>query len=132
VRAPENLDRRRFSHPSGAPAGLTRFAHPSERQFAALLDLYDISWAYEPVVFPLEWNDSGAVTSAFRPDFWLPDYKCFVELTTAEQRHVTRKNAKLRCMRALYPEVAVTIVYRRDFAALLEHHGLSFDTASAA
>ena len=60
----------------------------------------------------------------FRPDFWLPDHRCFVELTTADQRLVTRKNAKVRRMRELYPEVELVVVYQRDFLALLARHGL--------
>ena len=38
---------------------------------------------------------------------------------------MTRKNAKVRRLRQLYPEVELVVVYQRDFAALLEHHGLA-------
>ncbi len=62
--------------------------------------------------------------AGFRPDFWLPDLACFVELTTADQRLVTRKNAKVRRLRLLHPDVEVHLVYQRDFHALLRHHGL--------
>ena len=57
--------RRRAPHPSGAPAGQVRFAHPSERLFAALLDLYEVRWEYEPVEFVLAWGPDGQPTSAF-------------------------------------------------------------------
>jgi len=33
-----------------------RFAHASERQFAQLLDFYQIDWEYEPTSFDLEWD----------------------------------------------------------------------------
>ena len=101
-------------HPAGAPAGRVHFAHPSERLFAAQLLLRS-----PPV-------------SGFRPDFWLPGRGVFIELTTAEQRLVTRKNGKVRRMRELYPEVPVLVVYQRDFLALLEAHGLDLDQPSAA
>lgn len=114
----------RDRHPSASPAGAVRFAHPSERLFAALLDVHGIRWEYEPVQFPLRWAQDGTPTAGFRPDFWLPDLGCFVELTTADQRLVTRKNAKVRRLRALYPEVDVAVVYQRDYRALLAHHGL--------
>lgn len=114
----------RIRHPACAPAGTTRFAHPSERLFAALLDLIGERWQYEPVEFPLEWDARGMPISAFRPDFYLPARGEFIELTTADQRLVTRKNRKVRRMRQLYPEVPISIVYQRDFAALLESHGL--------
>jgi hypoxanthine phosphoribosyltransferase len=126
----DSAPRRRSPHPSGAPAGQVRFAHPSERLFAALLDLYDERWEYEPVEFRLRWDASGSPVSGFRPDFWLPERGVFIELTTAEQRLVTRKNGKVRRMRELYPEVVV--VYQRDFLALLEAHGLDMTVRSAA
>jgi hypothetical protein len=125
-------DRRRLHHPSGAPAGQVRFAHPSERLFAALLDLYEVRWEYEPVEFSLRWDANGSPVAGFRPDFWLPEWGSFIELTTAEQRLVTRKNAKVRRMRELYPEVPVLVVYQRHFLALLEAHGLPLTVPSAA
>jgi hypothetical protein len=123
---------RRSRHPSGAPAGLVHFAHPSERLFAALLDLHEERWEYEPVEFALRWDEQGSPVSGFRPDFWLPARSLFIELTTADQRLVTRKNGKVRRMRELYPEVEVLVVYQRDFLALLESHGLDLPIPSAA
>jgi hypothetical protein len=100
--------------------------------FAALLDMHGVRWEYEPVEFTLRWDDAGVPTGGFRPDFWLADLGCFVELTTADQRLVTRKNAKIRQMRALYPEVEVVVMYQRDFRDLLEHHGLDPAAVGAA
>ncbi len=129
--APSTVGRPR-THPSHAPASAVRFAHPSERLFAALLDIHGIRWEYEPVEFALRWDDGGSPNSGFRPDFWLADQRCFVELTTADQRLVTRKNAKVRRMRELYPEIEVVVVYQRDFRALLERHGLDPAAVNAA
>ena len=53
-----------------------------------------------------------------------PAQECFVELTTADQRLVTRKNAKIRRLRQLYPDVGLVVVYQRDFRALLVRNGL--------
>jgi hypoxanthine phosphoribosyltransferase len=124
--------RRVSPHPSSAPAARVRFAHPSERLFAALLDLYEIRWEYEPVEFALRWDKDGTPSAGFRPDFFLPDHRAFVELTTADQRLVTKKNAKVRRMRELYPEVDITVVYQRDFLELLKRHGLALPSADAA
>ena len=122
----------RRRHPSASPAARIRFAHPSERVFAALLELHGIRWEYEPVEFTLRWDEEGSPSGGFRPDFWLPDLGCFVELTTADQRLVTRKNAKVRRMRELYPEVEVLVLYQRDFFELLARHGLDPSCAGAA
>lgn len=127
-----NVSDARRRHPSASPAALQRFAHPSERVFASLLDLYGIDWVYEPVEFPLRWGEDGAVTAAFRPDFWLPDLQSFVELTTADQRLVTRKNAKVRRFRELYPELEISVVYQRDFNELVERHAIVWGPQHAA
>jgi hypoxanthine phosphoribosyltransferase len=122
----------RASHPSTVPSSRVRFAHPSEQQFAWILDIHDIVWEYEPVEFVLAWSADGSPCSGFRPDFWLPEQRCFVELTTADQRLVTRKNAKIRRLRELYPEVSLAIVYQRDFLALLSANGLELAAVGAA
>jgi hypothetical protein len=132
VNAPDPAHSGRTSHPASAPAGHVRFAHPSERIFAALLDLRGERWEYEPVEFPLEWDAQGSPVSGFRPDFYLPARGVFIELTTADQRLVTKKNRKVRRMRQLYPEVPICIVYQRDFTSLLASHGYPLVTAGAA
>lgn len=109
-----------------------RFAHESERHFAELLDFYGVSWEYEPVEFALSWREDGTPSSAFRPDFYLAGHGLFVELTTLNQNLVTRKNAKLRRMRELYPDVEVKLLYQRDYRALLSKYGFSRSSSPAA
>ena len=104
---------------------VTRFAHDSEQRFARILDFYGVAWEYEPVEFALEWDADGRPTSGFRPDFWLPDPGLFVEVTTLNQRLVTKKNGKVRRMVQLYPDVRVTLLYQRDTLALLAKYGLA-------
>jgi hypoxanthine phosphoribosyltransferase len=90
----------------------TRFAHDSERRFARILDFYGVSWEYEPVEFALRWDAQGWPTAGFRPDFWLPARRLFVELTTMNQSLVTKKNGKVRRLR-------VIVLFQRDTLALL-------------
>jgi hypoxanthine phosphoribosyltransferase len=96
-----------------------RFAHESERRLAELFDFYRLAWEYEPVAFALSWGPDGAVTMAFRPDFYLPDLDLFIELTTLRQELVTRKNRKVRRLRELHPGINLKILYRRDYNNLL-------------
>jgi hypoxanthine phosphoribosyltransferase len=105
----------------------TRFAHDSERRFARILDFYGVVWEYEPVEFALGWDEQGRPTSGFRPDFWLPAQRLFVELTTMNQPLVTKKNGKVRRLRELYPEIRVKVLYQRDTLALLAKYGLVGD-----
>ena len=102
-----------------------RFAHESEQRFARILDFYGVDWEYEPVEFVLDWGSDHRPTSAFRPDFWLPSPGLFVEVTTLNQRLVTKKNGKVRRMAELYPDVRVTLLYQRDTLALLAKYGLA-------
>ncbi len=114
----------RGRHPSSLTKPQVDFAHPSEEVFAGLLTLYGVRWEYEPVEFPLAWNDDGETSKAFRPDFYLPDFGLFVELTTLNQRLVTRKNQKIRMLRELYPEVSIVIIYRAQFVEMARSHRL--------
>ncbi len=100
------------------------FAHPSEEEFARLLDFYQIRWEYEPRTFPLKWDEEGKVTEAFTPDFYLPDQDLYIELTTLLQKLVTRKNRKLQRLRKLYPELNIKLFYRQDYQNLLLKYGL--------
>jgi hypoxanthine phosphoribosyltransferase len=100
------------------------FAHASERQFARLLDFYQIQWQYEPRSFDLEWDSEGNVTARFTPDFYLPQYDLYIEITTLNQKLVTKKNRKIRQLRELYPEINCKIFYQRDYLSLVRKYGL--------
>jgi hypothetical protein len=101
-----------------------RFAHNSERQFAKLLDFYGIAWEYEPRTFTLETDGEGRPAQAFTPDFYLPAYDLYIEITTLNQKLVTKKNRKARRLQELYPDVRVKVLYQRDYLHLLVKYGL--------
>ena len=101
-----------------------RFAHNSERQFAKLLDFYNIAWDYEPRTFTLAWDRDGRPAQAFAPDFYLPAYDLYIEITTLNQKLVTKKNRKARRLREQYPEVQIRVLYQRDYLHLLVKYGL--------
>ena len=81
-------------------------------------------WEYEPHTFVLARGLDGHPTSAFSPDFWLPDHGRYLEVTTLNQKLVTRKHRKLRRLRELHPEIDVSLVYQRDYLQLLVRFGL--------
>jgi hypothetical protein len=111
------------------PAGRARlkravFNHPSEEVFANLLDFYRIPWDYEPRSFPLQWDKDGRVIEAFTPDFYLPEFDLYVEITTMKQTLVTRKNRKIKLLRAVYPHINIQVFYQKDYQDLVFKHGL--------
>ncbi|HMA58909.1 MAG TPA: cytidylate kinase family protein [Halanaerobiales bacterium] len=101
------------------------FVHESERDFAEILDMYNIEWEYEPSEFPLEWDAEGNIVLGFRPDFYLPEFDTYIELTTMKQKYVTEKNKKVKLLQELYPDVNVNIVYKKDYHKLLKRFGVN-------
>lgn len=101
-----------------------KFAHNSESQFAKLLDFYEIEWRYEPTTFEIDWDRHGTCTQRFAPDFYLPEFDLYIEITTLNQKLVTKKNRKVRRLRTLYPDVRCKILYQRDYLSLLIKYGL--------
>jgi hypoxanthine phosphoribosyltransferase len=101
-----------------------RFVNRIELECAKLLDYYGVAWEYEPRTFVLARDEQGRVTSAFTPDFYLPDQDLYVEVTVMKQSLVTRKNRKLREVRRLYPGVRVKLFYRRDIERLAQRYRL--------
>jgi hypothetical protein len=106
------------------PADQITFAHNSECEFARLLDFYRVEWEYEPTAFPIEWDAAGQPTQHFRPDFHLPGFRLYIEITTLNQRLVTKKNRKVRRLRELYPDIRIKVLYQRDYLSLLAKYGL--------
>ena len=82
-----------------------------------MLDCYGVPWEYEPTTFVLEHDVEGRVTSAFTPDFYLPEQDLYVEVTVMRQSLVTRKNRKLRELKTEVPEVNVKLFYRATSSA---------------
>jgi hypoxanthine phosphoribosyltransferase len=107
------------------PTGSLRpaqFAHPSEEEFARLLNFYRIEWLYEPRSFPLRWNGEE-IAEMFTPDFYLPELDLYVELTTLKQDLITQKNRKVRRLQELYPNVNIRLLTKNDFVKLLGKYG---------
>lgn len=99
----------------------TTFSHPSEGEFARMLDFYGVRWLYEPRTFPLEWDEEGNLIEAFAPDFYLPDFDLFIELTTQKQKLTRKKNKKVKRLKELYPQIKIRVVYARDYEYILNH-----------
>jgi hypothetical protein len=115
------------AQPLAAPpskSDTVRFAHASERQFARLLDFYQIGWEYEPTSFDIGWDRDGHVVQRFTPDFYLAEFDLYIEITTLNQKLVTKKNRKVRLLRERYPEIRCKVFYQRDYLSLITKYGL--------
>ena len=118
---------------SGGRVAITRSPCPTSRSASLttpsassprLLDFYGIDWDYEPRTFTLERDKDGNPVQAFTPDFYLPAYDLYIEITTLNQKLVTKKNRKARRLKELHPEVNIRVFYQRDYLSLLMKYGL--------
>jgi hypothetical protein len=109
---------------SDQPKSTPRFAHPVEEVFAKILDFDGIQWDYEPKTFPLEWDESGNVTTAFSPDFYLPEQNLYIELTVLRPKLTAIKNRKLRLMHELYPDINIKLFKRRELRNMMIRFGM--------
>lgn len=89
-----------------------------------MLDFYGIAWEYEPRTFTLEVDGAGNPAQGFTPDFYLPVQDLYIEITTLNQRLVTKKNRKARRLQERYPDVRMKVLYQRDYLHLLVKYGL--------
>jgi len=118
--------------PTGPPVGgkgQAVFAHNSEQQLARLLDFYRIRWEYEPTSFPLAWDSQGAIKESFTPDFYLPDFDLYIELTTVKPELSARKKRKVRKLQELYPHVRIRLFRLQDFKRLMLRYGIPHEKA---
>lgn len=101
------------------------FNHPSEQIFGNLLDFYRIVWEYEPHSFAVQWDKDGKALESFTPDFYLPEFDMYVELTTMKQSLVTKKNRKVKLLRQIYPHINIQVFYQKDFQNLIFKYGIT-------
>jgi len=111
-----------FSDLPLTPIRPINFSHPSEEEFARLLDFYQVEWLYEPRSFPLSY-DHDRITEMFTPDFYLPEINLYIELTTTKQSLITEKNRKVRRLKELYPDVNIRLLNKGDYLKLLAKFG---------
>jgi len=102
-----------------------RFAHPSEAEFARLLEFYRISWQYEPRTFVLREDENRKVEVGFSPDFYLPEFDLYIEVTTKKPHLMDRKLRQVESLRQQHPGIRVELIDRANFELLarkLKHH----------
>lgn len=96
------------------------YKNPSEEEFAKILDLYELKWEYEPRTFPIKWDAEGNIIQAFSPDFYLPDFDTYIELTIMNQKYTSVKKKKVELLKKLYPGININIVFKEDYHSLIK------------
>lgn len=105
---------------------MKKFATESEEQFSKILDYHGIEWEYESKTFPITYDDSGAINRAFTPDFYVPKWNTYIEITMMKSVSCTRKNRKIRETQELYPDINIVLMNKHSMTLLLEKYKFLF------
>lgn len=95
------------------------WSHPTEEQFAIILDYLDIEWEYEPHEIILEEED-GRILRAFKPDFYLPHGDIYIEITTSKS--MSKKNKKMNLMALHHPDVNIFLINKSMLEEILQKY----------
>jgi hypothetical protein len=60
----------------------------------------------------------------FTPDFYLPEDDLYIEITTMNQKLVTKKNKKVRRLKTIHPDIRCKVFYQRDYLHLVSKYAL--------
>lgn len=102
-----------------------KYAHLTEELFAVFLRSQGISFLYEPKEFVLIKDLTNGIRKSFVPDFYLPDFQLYLEITALKNKLVNKKRLKLKMARALYPEYRFEILYKTDLIEILINQNVS-------
>jgi hypoxanthine phosphoribosyltransferase len=64
------------------------------------------------------------VTTAFSPDFYLPEQNLYIELTVLRPKLTAIKTRKLRLMHELYPDINIKLFKRRELRNMMIRFGM--------
>ncbi len=101
-----------------------KFAHPAEEVFAKILNFYNIEWHYEPTMFVLRSDEEGITKKGFTPDFYIPEYDVYVEITVMGKPQKKRK--KIKETIDLYPELKIILMCGTDMEELSKRYSFLF------
>jgi len=97
-----------------------KFAHPAEEVFAKILNFYGIEWHYEPTTFVLRTDEEGLTRKGFTPDFYIPIYDVYVEITVMGKPQKKRK--KISETLEMYPELKIILMAKNDMEELSKRY----------
>src|SRR5262245_24372965 len=81
-----------------------------EEAFARTLDQHGIFWQYKHRTFAVEWDDEGNFVDSFTPDFYLPLFDLYVELTVPNHHEAGAKARKVRLLRQQRPGLRIELL----------------------
>lgn len=121
----ELKDRPRPVERSLLPHEAIRFEHVSERQFAMLMDFYEIDWMYRPRTFNLSTAAAVGGPGEFAPDFYLPAFELYIQIAPEVRELSDEAHRGVRRLTEEHPEVKCKLLHQREYLKLLEKYELA-------
>jgi len=75
-------------------------------------------------MFVLRTDDEGITRKGFTPDFYIPEYDIYVEITVMGKPQ--KKRRKISETMELYPELNIILMNRTDMEELVEKYSFLF------
>lgn len=97
-----------------------RFISAEHAEFAQVLTQNGIAWLYKPRTFAIEWDSKGDLLDSITPDFYLPDYRQYVELATEEGTCLAAAARRLRLLSLVHPELDVRLIVGSNYLRAVE------------
>lgn len=95
------------------------FSHETEEMFADVLDEMDLEWEYEPTVFIIK-EVNGIVKKAFKPDFYIPKYDLYIEISICTNRR--RKRRKVEQAQEKYPDANIILLLAEQLKDIFTYY----------
>lgn|SRR5574338_165694 len=103
---------------------MRKFAHVAEEQFAKILNFYGINWEYEPKTFVIRTDAEGMIRKGFTPDFYIPEYDVYVEITVMQKTQ--KKKKKINETLSAHPYLNIVLLDGTDIKGLEERYSFLF------
>jgi hypothetical protein len=105
-----------------------KFVHESEAFIASIFDYHDVKWEYEPNTLVLSTDANGLIRRAFTPDFYLPEFDTYVEVTV--MRKPGKKRRKIEMAIKNFPGINIILLCRDDIKILAEEYKYLLNTCA--
>lgn len=96
-----------------------RFTSSAHGRFARALSQNGIAWLYKPRTFSIDWDAEGNLRDSITPDFYLPDYQQYLELTTPGEHCIAVTAKRLRMLRRLHHELDLRLIVGENYPAII-------------
>jgi len=114
---PATYRERKRANAAGATPGFISTTH---QEFASFLSRSAIAWRYKPRTFAIEWDAEGNLLDSITPDFYLPDCRQYLALSTEQENCAASIARRLRLLNRIHPELDVRLIAGSNYKAAVK------------